>query len=84
MRRTAPGPSTAATPGGTRYAPLDQVNRDNVDELEIAWTWHSDSFGPEPELRGQTTPLMIDGMLYATAGGTRSVVALDAGTGELR
>ena len=38
--------------GGTRYAALDAINRDNVGNLEIAWTWHSKSFGPEPELRG--------------------------------
>jgi len=71
-----------ADSGGTRYSPLSEVNRDNVSELEIVWQWRSDNFGPEPELRGQTTPLMVDGVLYATAGATRNVVAIDAGTGQ--
>ena len=39
--------------------------------------------GPSPEARNVTTPLMIDGVLYPTAGLTRNVVALDAETGEM-
>jgi quinoprotein glucose dehydrogenase len=66
----------------TGYAPLDQINRDNVAELEVAWRWTAQNFGPRPELRNETTPLMIDGVLYATAGARRSVVAIDPGSGE--
>ena len=69
-------------PGGTRYAALDQIDRNNVGELEIAWRWRSDNFGPVPEFNYRTTPLMVDGVLYATAGYRRAVVAIDAGTGE--
>jgi quinoprotein glucose dehydrogenase len=69
--------------GATRYAPLDVINPSNVSKLEIAWTFTARNFGPEPESKGETTPLMVDGVLYATAGFTRNVVALDAGTGEL-
>ncbi len=69
-------------PGSTRYAPLDQINRDNVADLEVAWRWKSDNFGPRPEFNYRLTPLMADGVLYATAGYRRSVVAIDAGTGE--
>ena len=36
-----------------------------------------------PEVKNSTTPLMVDGVLYATAGSRRNVVALDAGTGEM-
>jgi quinoprotein glucose dehydrogenase len=72
-----------ADPGATRYAALDQIGPANVAEIEVAWTFTTRSFGPEPEVKGETTPLMIDGVLYATAGLTRNVVALDAGTGEL-
>ncbi len=68
--------------GSTRYAPLDQISRDNVAELEIAWRWKSDNFGPQPEFNYRTTPLMVDGVLYATAGYRRTVAAIDAGTGE--
>jgi quinoprotein glucose dehydrogenase len=66
----------------TRYSPLDQINRDNVKDLRVAWTWKSDNFGPQPEFRSETTPLMVNGVLYFTAGNRRSVVAADAGTGE--
>lgn len=68
--------------GHTRYAPLDQIDRDNVADLEIAWRWSAQNFGTNPLVRSQTTPLMIDGVLYATAGTRRAVVAIDAGTGE--
>src|SRR5687768_4043479 len=68
--------------GSTRYSPLDQINRENVKELEIAWTWKSDNFGPTPEFKNETTPLMVNGRLYFTAGSRRAVVAVDAGTGE--
>jgi quinoprotein glucose dehydrogenase len=69
--------------GATRYAPLDAIDSTNVGKLEVAWTFSARNFGPEPELKGETTPLMVDGVLYATAGLSRNVVALDAGTGEL-
>jgi quinoprotein glucose dehydrogenase len=72
-----------ADPGATRYAALDAIGSANVAKLEVAWTFAARNFGPEPELKGETTPLMVDGVLYATAGVTRNVVALDAGTGEL-
>ena len=66
----------------TRYAPLDQIDRDNVAELQIAWRWKSDNYGPRPEFNYRTTPLMVNGVLYATAGTRRAVVAIDAATGE--
>jgi len=68
--------------GSTRYAPLDQIDRDNVGSLEIAWRWQAANFGPAPEYNYRTTPLMVDGVLYATAGYRRTVAAIDAGTGE--
>jgi len=67
----------------TAYAPLDQITAENFADLEIAWRFRTDSFGPQPETRYQTTPLMIGGRVYATAGSRRAVVALDAATGEL-
>jgi quinoprotein glucose dehydrogenase len=68
--------------GHTRYAPLDQIDATNVGDLEIAWRWSGRNFGQNPLVRSSTTPLMIDGTLYATAGMRRSVVAIDAGSGE--
>lgn len=68
----------------TRYAPLDQIDAGNFEELEIAWSFKTDALGPRKEYVFQSTPLMVDGMLYSTAGTRRAVVALDARTGELR
>ena len=66
----------------TRYSPLDQINRDNVRSLRIAWRWKADNYGPTPEYYYRVTPLMADGVLYTTAGIRRTVVAIDATTGE--
>ena len=60
-------------PGSTRYSPLDQINRDNVKNLKIAWIWRGDNFGSGPEYKNETTPLMVNGVLYFTAGSRRSV-----------
>lgn len=68
--------------GSTKYSPLDQITRQNVKDLRIAWRWKSDNFGPRPELNLQATPLMIGGVLYTTAGARRDVVAINALTGE--
>ncbi len=68
--------------GSTRYAPLDQIDDGNVNSLEVAWRWTAANFGPAPEFNYRTTPLMVGGVLYATAGYRRTVVAIDAGTGE--
>ena len=67
----------------TRYAPLDQINADNFSKLEIAWRFKTDSLGPRPEFKFESTPLMVHGVLYSTGGSRRTVVALDAATGEL-
>ena len=66
----------------TRYAPLDQINKDNVDNLEVAWRWTTLNHGPNPEFNYESTPVMADGVLYATAGRRRDVVAIDPVTGE--
>ena len=64
-------------------APLDQINADNFNKLEVAWRFKTDNLGPRPEFNFQSTPLMVDGVLYTTAGTRRAVVALDAATGEM-
>lgn len=66
-----------------RYSPLDQINADNVDDLEIAWTFSTVNFGPTTDFVNPSTPLEIDGVLYANIGSTRNVVALDATTGQV-
>src|ERR1700704_548136 len=73
--------SYAGEEASTRYSPLDQINRDNVKDLKVAWTWKSDNFGTA-EFKSESTPLMVNGVLYFTAGDRRAVVAVDAGKGE--
>ena len=68
--------------GATRYAPLDQIDAANFADLEVAWRFTTDNLGPGPDFNLESTPLVIDGVLYTTAGSRRAVVALDAATGE--
>ncbi len=68
--------------GATRYSPLDQIDRDNAQELEIAWRWKAENFGPTGETKNEVTPLMVGRTLYLQAGSRRAVVALDATSGE--
>ena len=68
---------------GTKYSPLDQINAANFNKLEVAWRFKTESLGPRPEYKLEGTPLMIKGVIYTTGGTRRSVVALDAKTGEL-
>ena len=68
---------------GTRYSPLDQINAENFNDLEVAWRLKTDNFGPRPEYNLESTPLMVGGVIYTTAGTRRAVVAADAATGEL-
>jgi quinoprotein glucose dehydrogenase len=67
----------------TRYSPLDQITADNFSKLEVAWRFKTDALGPRPEFNFQSTPLMVGGVLFTTAGSRRAVVALDAATGEM-
>ena len=66
-----------------RYSPLDQINAENVGTIRQAWSFSTEKFGPSPEFNNTSTPLEIDGVLYATMGATRNVAALDATTGQL-
>jgi len=69
--------------GMTRYSPLDQITAANFGKLQIAWRFKTDILGARPDFNLQNTPLMINGVLYATAGSRRNAVATDAATGEL-
>jgi quinoprotein glucose dehydrogenase len=66
-----------------RYSSLDQIDASNAGQLKIAWRFNTGNFGPRPEARNETTPLMIDGVLYTQVGITRNVVAIDPKSGEL-
>jgi quinoprotein glucose dehydrogenase len=74
--------SYAGDLASTRYAALDQITRDNFGKLEVAWRFKTDSFGARPETNFEGTPLMVGGVIFCTVGSRRSVVAIDAATGE--
>ncbi len=77
--------------GGTyasaRYSPLDQINRDNVSQLRVAWRWRSpdhDVMERDPRIEtfaNETTPLMVGGVLYVSTS-LSQVAAIDAATGQ--
>ena len=68
--------------GNTKYSPLDQINASNFNTLKLAWRFRTENLGPKPEYNNEGTPLMINGVVYATVGSRRDVVALDAASGE--
>jgi quinoprotein glucose dehydrogenase len=68
---------------GSRYSPLDQINAANFNQLEVAWRFKTDNLGTRPEFKLEGTPLAVNGIIYATGGTRRSVVALDGKSGEL-
>src|SRR5881392_1171876 len=76
-------PTYGADLANTRYRPLAQINASNFSQLELAWAFKTDNLGPRPEYKLEGTPLVVEGVLYASGGTRRSVVALDAATGEV-
>src|ERR1700724_2899603 len=76
-------PTYNADLAGSRYRPLDQINASNFSKLEVAWRFKTDSIGNRPEYKLEGTPLMVNGVVYATAGSRRAAIALDRATGEL-
>jgi glucose dehydrogenase len=68
---------------GTKYSPLDQINASNFNSLTVAWRFKTDRFGPRPEYKLEGTPLMVKGVMYATAGTRRDVVSFDPRTAEI-
>lgn len=80
-------PTYGGDPGGTKYSPLESINRGNVDQLAIAWEWKPgekpfEEYGTRPG-NFQNTPLMIDNVLYVSTP-YNQVAALDAETGVQR
>lgn len=67
-------------PESTRYSSLKQINRENVRNLKVAWTFDSGDAYLGSEM--QCNPLVVNGVLYATTPKV-SVVALNAATGKL-
>jgi alcohol dehydrogenase (cytochrome c) len=61
---------------GQRFSALDQINRDTVSDLGVAWVRQLDTLEDV-----ETTPLVVDGVMYVTTG-VNDVLALDARTGQ--
>jgi quinoprotein glucose dehydrogenase len=76
-------PTYAADLAGSRYRPLDQINASNFNDLQVAWRFKTDNLGSGIEFKLEGTPIMVNGVIYATGGTRRTVVALDPATGEL-
>ena len=74
-------PNPGNDKGGTRYSTLEQINRDNVSKLKLAWTYHAGDAKEGSTI--ECTPLVVDGVMYVTTVTTK-VVALDAATGKER
>ena len=71
-----------ADASNTRYSPLDQINSDNFDGLEVAWIWRGDNFSSRPDPLMRSMPIYAEGRLFTVVGSRRQVVAIDPGTGE--
>jgi quinoprotein glucose dehydrogenase len=67
--------------GQTRYAPLNQISRDTVGRLKIAWRWSADTSGDPSSGNYKSTPLLDDGVLYMPWL-NHGMAAIDAGTGR--
>src|SRR3954470_12943861 len=77
-------PMYTADLSGSKYSPVDQIGASNFSKLEVAWRFKTDNLGPRPENKLEGTPIMVKGTVYATAGTRRTVVALNAATGEMK
>jgi quinoprotein glucose dehydrogenase len=68
-------------PGAMRFSGLKQINRTNVSNLQRAWTYVV-ARGSDAEIEAfETTPLMVDGVLYFTTPTSRAI-AVDGDTGK--
>jgi len=75
--------------GSTKYSPLDQINKGNVKDLSVAWTWESPDLALQKENRMlvsfafEATPLMVGEVLYLSTS-LSQVAAVDAQTGKTK
>src|SRR5437899_4483671 len=73
---------TGGDPGNTRFSPLDQINTTNVARLRVAWVYHTGDLAPDQHGEIQATPIVVDGVLYATTPAL-AAIALRAASGTL-
>lgn len=79
-------PSYGNDPGGSRYSPLNQIDRSNVARLRVAWEFHTGALQPDSRLNQkaafEATPILVNGTLFLSTPYDQ-VVALDPATGRL-
>jgi quinoprotein glucose dehydrogenase len=80
-------PAYGRDPGGSRYSPLTEINRNNVKALKVAWTYRTGAAGQKGDSarKGafEATPILVDRTLYLSTPFSR-VIALDPETGMER
>src|SRR6185503_4961064 len=79
LRNPAPGDwlNWRRTDSAWGYSPLDQINKQNVQQLQLAWSWSMDDTGAQ-----EAAPLVYDGVMYLP--NPRGVIqAIDGATGDL-
>src|SRR5262245_14196221 len=80
-------PAYGRDPGGSRYSPLAEINRENVNSLKVAWTYRTGAMDVKAasakKAAFEATPILADGLLYLTTPYSR-VIALDPATGAER
>jgi quinoprotein glucose dehydrogenase len=68
---------------GLQYSSLSRINKENVQDLEVAWTYRTGELG-EGALSGyafQTNPILVENKLYVSTG-SAIVIALDPASGR--
>jgi len=77
-------PNYGNDPGGTRYSPAAQIDRSNVGQVKVAWTYRTGAFPHDAELDHkaafETTPILVDGKLFLSTP-YDAVIALNPETG---
>jgi quinoprotein glucose dehydrogenase len=77
-------PTYSNDPGGTRYSPASQVDRSNVSQLKVAWTYRTGALPHDEELDHkaafEATPILVDGKLFLSTPYDH-VIALNPETG---
>ncbi|HEX6892734.1 MAG TPA: pyrroloquinoline quinone-dependent dehydrogenase, partial [Chryseolinea sp.] len=67
----------------TSYSPLTEVNKDNVSQLKVAWTFHPNDARGTRFGNNECNPIIIDNVMYATSARHR-LYAIEASTGQLK
>ncbi|GMW03796.1 MAG: hypothetical protein AMXMBFR84_49300 [Candidatus Hydrogenedentota bacterium] len=72
-------PTRLGDPGGTRYSELNQINRENIGRLAVAWTYHTGDAAEGTNI--ECTPVAISGRLYLTTADAK-VACVDGDSGN--